>query len=288
MVKERRVVVVDDNIHEARRRARELAEDPECAEAVPLSFDDAFDFPYRPGDVLAVDGHDARPLSDPARARLVGRLVGRDEKFVGVTLIEHVRRHHPSGSVTVVLLTNFSADGALALRIQRAGCDFRFDKSVVEDPSLLREAVLRPAEHPELSERDLGVDEYVETVAKRAWLLLGRAPLRPTELWRSHPYTHHLRERQSMATGAPDAAALDRELAGLDGAIMRALLSHQPQEELRRLSLERQARGPALARIVRALGFTKLPTGGHPRPSVRLTEVAALLRAWHGHQPPPP
>ena len=149
-----RVAVVDDDDVNRRGIANLLSDHP-CIELV-VSLDHAQAL-ARPDllddiDVLLVDAADER--------------VGGDH-FIGVTVVEQVRRRRPRPQTAIVVVTGHFFDDAVRRRMREARADFFYHRSELGDVQTLYDVVLRPGAHRDVPEPDhleamfsLGVTEH--------------------------------------------------------------------------------------------------------------------------------
>lgn len=287
MTGKRNVVVVDDQLHERQRRAEDLQGAQEAGEVVALSFEAAFEHDFSDVQILVVDGHDSRP--GKAREQLrAGPLQGLDDRYVGVQLVGHVRSQWPD--IQIILITTFSRDGTLALLIQAAGCDYRFDKSVLATPQALRDAVFAPREHRQIAAPEADLQAYYESIACSAWRILDRRDLSQDERrrWAPYPYLRALEEELGIRrTGKADPVLLRQVLSALEGEdrlVLEAIMRNATTRELTRLKLERQARPKRHDKNARMTGFTQLG-GGADAPELPRRVLGVVLRALLGHRP---
>ncbi len=125
------MVIVDDDDISRRGLGELLADHPAIDVAALLSHDAALAWEGRwdDVDVVIVDAADERRS---------------DDHFVGVTVVEHVRRVSGVRAPVVIVVTGHFFDDAVRRRMREAEADFFYHRSEVQDTDSLYAAVLHP------------------------------------------------------------------------------------------------------------------------------------------------
>jgi DNA-binding NarL/FixJ family response regulator len=125
-----RVVVVDDDDVNRCGMAAVLGVSPPIHVIASLTHDDA------------VACHDVWDNTDVAIVDAADRRREGDQ-FPGVAVVEHIRRHRPSGLIVIVVTGHFF-DDAVRRRMREARADFFYHRADMADAEALYKAVLCP------------------------------------------------------------------------------------------------------------------------------------------------